>query len=483
MYLNNTLQVRIKDKMTSTFEPKIGVRQGDNLSPNLFNIFINDLPNMFDEADDQVELDNLKISTLLYADDLMLISKSKPGLQRCLDKLSTYCKINCLTVNLKKTKVVVFCKGGKISCEKFYFNSIEIENTNSYKYLGVVFSASGTYKHCEEDLYKRALRAQFKLTKCFSSSAPRLDTLLHLFEHTVEPIATYGCEIWGTVNFLSSKVKKANFQLENLLENFACDKLHIKFLKYISGMNKASCNIALLSEFGRYPLSIKVLVNTCKYLQRLLTTDSGLLQCAYKESSLIASRGKMSWVSCVEFLLKQLKVANTMVYQKKFSTIIKSKLINRFKENITNTLMKCTENKEGKLRTYAIFKTIFQKEKYLSVIQDVSIRKCFMSFRISSHKLEIERGRHKRHSVEKRVCIYCSSNTVEDEKHFIFECSLYDSLRQNFFTEIKKLCKHFSNLSQEARLIWLMPNECDEIIFLFSRYIYDCFSLRSISKH
>ena len=106
-----------------------------------------------------------------------------------------------------------------------------------------------------------------------------------------------------------------------------------------------------------------------------------------------------------------------MVYQKKFSTIIKSQLINRFKENITNTLIKCTENKEGKLRTYAIFKTIFQKEKYLSVIQDVSIRKCFLSFRISSHKLEIERGRHKRLSVEKRVCIYCNSTTVEDEKH------------------------------------------------------------------
>ena len=32
----------------------------------------------------------LKISTLLYADDLMLISKSKPGLQRCLDKLSLF---------------------------------------------------------------------------------------------------------------------------------------------------------------------------------------------------------------------------------------------------------------------------------------------------------------------------------------------------------------------------------------------------------
>ena len=30
-------------------------------------------------------------------------------------------------------------------------------------------------------------------------------------------------------------------------------------------MGKKSCNIAVLSEFGRYPLSIKVLVNTCLY--------------------------------------------------------------------------------------------------------------------------------------------------------------------------------------------------------------------------
>ena len=52
MYLNNTLQVRIKDAMVSTFELKTGVRQGDNISPNLINIFINDLPNMFDEVDD-----------------------------------------------------------------------------------------------------------------------------------------------------------------------------------------------------------------------------------------------------------------------------------------------------------------------------------------------------------------------------------------------------------------------------------------------
>ena len=81
MYLDNKQQVRIQDKLTKTFEPKIGVRQGINLSPNLFNIFINDLPNIFNETDDRVELDNFKISSLLYADDLIILSTSKSGLQ------------------------------------------------------------------------------------------------------------------------------------------------------------------------------------------------------------------------------------------------------------------------------------------------------------------------------------------------------------------------------------------------------------------
>ena len=79
----------------------------------------------------------------------------------------------------------------------------------------------------------------------------------------------YGTEIWGTVNILSSKIKKADFELENLAENFLCDKLQIKFLKYISRMHKKASDIAVLSEFGRYPLYINALVNTCKYLHRL----------------------------------------------------------------------------------------------------------------------------------------------------------------------------------------------------------------------
>ena len=157
-----------------------------------------------------MELDGIRISSLLYADDLILLSTSKSGLQSCLNKLASYCENNCLSVNLKKTKVVVFCKNGRLSTDKFYYDNIEIENSISYKYLDIIFSSSGTFSYCQTDLYmyKRTMKAQFKLTKCFSNISPKLDMLLHLFEHTVEPIMLYGSEIWGTVNILSSKIKR-----------------------------------------------------------------------------------------------------------------------------------------------------------------------------------------------------------------------------------------------------------------------------------
>ena len=138
-------------------------------------------------------------------------------------------------------------------------------------------------------------------------------------------------------------------------------------------MDKKSCNNAILSEFGRFPLNIKVLFNTCKYLQRLLTTDSELLQCAYKESSYIASRGKMSWASCVDFLLKELRMPKSMAYQPNFSSLIKAKLINRFKENLMNSLNQCKEMNQGKLRTYALFKTIFFKKRNISQLSKMCI--------------------------------------------------------------------------------------------------------------
>ena len=85
-------------------------------------------------------------------------------------------------------------------------------------------------------------------------------------------------------------------------------------------MHKKSSNIAVLSEFGRYPLHINALVNICKYLYRLLTSSSELLQSTFEESCVIVNHKRTSWVACIDFLLKQIGVSTS---EASFSSVIK----------------------------------------------------------------------------------------------------------------------------------------------------------------
>ena len=66
------------------------------------------------------------IALLLYADDLILMPTTAAGLQRQLDALSCFCEKRQLTVNLTKTKVVVFEARGT-TCTDFVLNGRDVE--------------------------------------------------------------------------------------------------------------------------------------------------------------------------------------------------------------------------------------------------------------------------------------------------------------------------------------------------------------------
>ena len=68
-----------------------------------------------------------------------------------------------------------------------------------------------------------------------------------------------------------------------------------------------------------------------------------------------------------------------------------------------------------KLRTYKLIKHKFELEKYLEVLLDRKQRKALNAFRISSHKLQTERGRYSGKKIEERLCATC--NVIEDEIH------------------------------------------------------------------
>ena len=75
------------------------VRQGDPLSPTLFSLYINDLAKHLKENGPTLNLDNLNINCLLYADDMVLIAETEEQLQKLLDMICVWCKKWRLKVN------------------------------------------------------------------------------------------------------------------------------------------------------------------------------------------------------------------------------------------------------------------------------------------------------------------------------------------------------------------------------------------------
>ena len=97
----------------------------------------------------------------MYADDLVILSKTKNGLQQSLNKLEEYVKKWGIELNLKKTKIMVFQRGGKREGSQFLFDNNIIDQTKEYKYLGTIMTENGTFKKNEIYLKKKGLRAAF----------------------------------------------------------------------------------------------------------------------------------------------------------------------------------------------------------------------------------------------------------------------------------------------------------------------------------
>ena len=92
MYDRHEVHVRLSGGLLQPILTTIGVKQGCGLSPLLFILFINKLPKIFDKSCDPVKLGSLEVNSLLWADDLVILSSSETGLQKSIDKAFSFYK-------------------------------------------------------------------------------------------------------------------------------------------------------------------------------------------------------------------------------------------------------------------------------------------------------------------------------------------------------------------------------------------------------
>lgn len=446
--------VKADDRYSDNIASNLGVKQGCVLSPLLFNLYLHDLPCIFNDCD-PVNLQDSEISCLLYADDLVIVSKSHSGLQRALDKLSNYCQKWGLYVNLEKTKVIIFNKSGRVITRyTFSYRGTILESVQSYCYLGILFTVSGNFRQACDRLAEQASRALFKLKTI--NVRDNVSVAYRLFDSLILPILRYCSEVWCP--FLVVGLNDINFM--NICDATPIEKIMIKYGKYLLGCNKRTSNTAVRGELGQYPLLCTLLPHAVKYWLSLCTGDKSSLRWKAYLDSYNSSNRSPNWSQCIRILLSQFKYDS--VWDNQDATYI-NHTVKHFRKTLrlnydTHWLQFINDSdKNPKLRTFKLFKTGFQMENYILYEPNVEKRRQFSKLRLSAHSLQIERGRYcwPKIAPECRTCLLCQDGSVEDEKHFIMKCGAFETDRAQFFSKLSE-CSIFDELDEDAQFKFIM---------------------------
>ncbi len=142
-FSNRNLIVRKGNDKSEPFNMTQGTPQGSSLSSEIFSLYINDIPNYFEEC-----------QSIFYCDDLVLYTSGESTqeiqnkLQFDLNILQDWCNLNGMKVNVLKTKCMLFGKSKKVNTTlNLCVSTSNIENVKNFKYLGLELNESLNFEN------------------------------------------------------------------------------------------------------------------------------------------------------------------------------------------------------------------------------------------------------------------------------------------------------------------------------------------------
>jgi hypothetical protein len=435
------------------FDCPLGVKQGCMLSPLIFSLLITEVADAVTKKGKhgfQFLPGLQEIFLLLFADDICLISTTPAGLQNQLDNLEKASTPLGLTVNLKKTKVMVFRKGGHLGkFEKWYFQGKELEVVNSYKYLGFTFTTKLSFEIALEEFAGRAKGKVVEIMKTmWSLGTLDINVFFKLFDAQVKPMLLYAAEIWGFVRF----------HVVEAPHLFAC--------KRFLNVSPRTPNTMVYGELGRYPLYIDSAVRAVKYwfkLQNMMLVRLPRQAYEMEKTRFLRQENKenvQNWVYCLKhcfdiFGFSEVWINGGVGDEKVFVKVLRERMVDCYKQDWWSKLAS-----SERYSTYNTLKSLLQQEQYFNGITIVKFRNSFVKFRLGIADINI----NKRYQNASKDCPFCK-NVVEDELHFLLYCDKYNELRDKYIS------KHCTNAFMPM-LPFLLQNDNKEITRSVAMYIF-----------
>ncbi|MEW8152430.1 MAG: reverse transcriptase family protein [Candidatus Thiodiazotropha endolucinida] len=421
LYLNIKSCISLNNEKSAFFDSHCGVRQGENLSPVLFSLFLNDLEDYLrHKHNDGIVIDInsedvsvfLKLIILLYADDTVILAQDTKSLQKNLNDFYDYCNEWKLKINTSKSKVIIFGSRGKQSASfKIGPNTLEI--VDNYKYLGVFFAKSGSFLAARKHIAAQARKALHLLYTRINNLFLPVDLQLKLFDHTVLPILTYACEVWGYEN-------------TQILE-----RVHSDFLRKITKTRKSTPHYMLYAELGRYPIDIIIKSRMIGFWNRIISGPQSKLSYLLYTVINNTPNFESKWLTHIKKILNDTGRFDFWLTQSNIHCYSLGKIVKRIliDQNLQNWHSSLQHSSKG--INYQLFKNDVNLEPYFLLLQPKHFIP-LVKFRTGNHYFPIETKRWEGIPLNQRRCTLCNCNDIADEFHYLINCSYFSTQRQKY---------------------------------------------------
>jgi hypothetical protein len=207
-YLTNRQQyVEYNGYISELLTIKTGVPQGSILGPIFFLIYIND----FDRSTNMFKFimyaDDTTLSACLSSINTSEISAAEQTLNNELKSVSNWLKVNKLSLNVSKTKCMIFCPKNKpVPNVNLYIDNNPLVQVSSFDFLGITIDESLSWKN---HLFKIQMKISkvigvMNRLKCYLPTV----TLLVIYNSLILPHILYGILLWGLKSSKLTKLQK-----------------------------------------------------------------------------------------------------------------------------------------------------------------------------------------------------------------------------------------------------------------------------------
>ncbi|KAK3571740.1 hypothetical protein QTP86_018731, partial [Hemibagrus guttatus] len=207
LYNRSRSLLRIASCKSDLFPVHVGLRQGCPLSPVLFIVFMDRISRR-SQGLEGVRFGDHRISSLIFADDVVLLASSSLDLQHALGRFAAECEAAGMRVSTSKSEAMVLDRK-KVACTLQVGGEV-LPQVEEFKYLGVLFTSEG---RMDREIDRRIGAAAAVMRSMYRSVVVKKElsrkAKLSIYQSIYVPTLTYGHELWVMTERVRSRIQAA----------------------------------------------------------------------------------------------------------------------------------------------------------------------------------------------------------------------------------------------------------------------------------